>query len=234
MKLPKKIEPDNIKDSIVEVKFLSTLPYEIYLGRIHDAIGKSYEYINRGDSSQIQKLMASNAGLALFYNDRVKFEVIPGAIVFNCIENYISWEMYFPEIKSILTNIHKAKFIDYYTRVGIRYISEYPEKDIREITNLAFSFGMPNVKSENYFFRTEYNKEKHRVILNLSSKIPKLIKESEINNISTIDIDVINDNLKVDSIDSVFDIINNAHTEQKISYFSLLKEEFLNSLKPKY
>ena len=244
MKLPVKVDQDRIKDSIIEVKFTSPLPYEIYLGQIYQSLDETYKYTNRPASGQKniqlpvdgprELKLSFGAPLSLFFNEKIKFEIQPGSIIFNCIDKYITWDLYLPEIKKVLNQIQTSKCIVSFNRVGLRYISEYPETDIKSITKFSFSFGMPEVHSDNYSFRSEYKNEDFRVILNLSSKIPTVNADLLNKTISSIDIDVISDNFEIVALSSLFEIIEQVHTMEKITFFNLLQEDFLKSLNPKY
>ncbi len=244
MKLPRKIDPDRIKDSIVEVKFTSQLPYEIYLGQIYQSLDETYKYTNRPTLGQKniqlpvdfprELKLTFGAPLSLFFNDKIKFEIQPGSIVFNCIENYINWDIYFPEIVKVLNQIHTSNCIVSYNRIGLRYISEYSEIDLTSITKFSFSFGMPDISSENYSFRSEYKEDNFRVILNLSNKIPVLNEDSQKKTVSSIDIDVISENFEINDLASLFAIIDKVHTIEKTTFFKLLQENFLKSLNPIY
>jgi uncharacterized protein (TIGR04255 family) len=244
MKLPRKIDPDRIKDSILEVRFNSNLPYEIYLGQIYNSLDETYTYTNRPpigqkniqlptDSSRELKL-TFGAPVSLFFNDKIKFEIQQGSVIFNCVDKYITWEIYFPEVLKVLNQIFSSKCITSFNRVGVRYISEYPDTDIKSITKFDFSFGMPDILSDNYSFRSEYVKDNCRVILNLSSKIPSLNTDVVRKTISIIDIDVIKDNLEILDLESIVEIIDSCHNLEKVTFFKLLKEDFLLSLNPKY
>lgn len=244
MKLPRKIDPDRIKDSIVEVKFTSQLPYEIYLGQIYQSLDESYKYTNRPALGQKniqlpvdvprELKLTFGAPLSLFFNDKIKFEIQNGSIIFNCIDKYITWELYFPEITNVLNQIYTSKCISSFNRVGLRYISEYPETDIKSITKFTFSFGMPEVSSDNYSFRSEYKKDNFRVILNLTSKIPALNADSTKRTISSIDIDVISETFEIIELASLFDLMDKLHNLEKVTFFNLLQEDFLMSLNPQY
>jgi uncharacterized protein (TIGR04255 family) len=228
MKLPTKIDPDQIKDSIVEIRFTSELPYEIYIGLIFHSLDNTYQYIN-------SPLKLPFAGItSLFSNNQIQFEIQPGAIIFNCIGQYISWDNYKPEIYKVLQQVNEAKVIKNYNRVGIRYISEYPDKDIKEITNFSFSFGMPNVLSEKYLFQSEYTNEGYKIIINLSSKIPFDSALNTHSTISSIDIDVIKDNIDIQIIEELIKVVDDVHLKEKETFFKLLTDNFLSSLNPKY
>jgi uncharacterized protein (TIGR04255 family) len=244
MKLPRKIDPDRIKDSIVEVKFTSNLPYEIYLGQVYQSLDDTFKYTNRPALGQknfqlpaeVPRELKLTFGtpIALFFNDKIKFEIQNGSIIFNCIDKYITWDLYFPEIMNVLNQIYNSKCIVSFNRIGLRYISEYSETDIKSITKFSFSFGMPEISSDNYSFRSEYKKDNFRVILNLSSKIPTLDVDSSKKTISSIDIDVISDNFEILDLDSLFNLIDKVHNIEKSTFFNLLQEDFLKSLNPQY
>lgn len=244
MKLPKKIEPDRIVDSIIEVKFTSDFPYEIYLGQIYQCIDNTYNYTNRpafgnqnihipNDLPRELKLSIGPA-VSLFYNDKIKFEIQPGSVIFNCLDKYITWELYFPEIVKVIQQIHSSKCILSYNRIGLRYISEYPETDIKLITKFNFSFGMPDVYSDSFSFRTEYKKDNYRIIMNLSSKIPAVNAELPRRTISLIDIDVISENFEMVDLSALSNLIDEVHTVEKETFFSLLQDDFISSLNPEF
>jgi len=243
MKLPRKINPDRINDSIVEVKFTSNMPYEIYLGLIYKSLDNTYKYTNRPNGQKKIALpldvpseikFSFGNTLSLFFNDKIKFEIRPGSIIFNCIDKYITWELYQPEIQRVLEQISHSDVIQSFNRAGIRYISEYPDTEINEITKFSFSFGMPDVSSDSYSFRSVYKKADCRIIINLSSKIPMIGEPTLKKSISAIDIDIIKENFETDKLGMLFDIIEEIHTLEKVTFFNLLSEDFLNSLNPKY
>lgn len=243
MKLPKIINPDRIKDSIVEVKFLSEFPFEVCIGLIFQSLDDSYKYTNRptfGQKNNSQTDGASEIKLefgfpqSIFFNDKIKIEIQPNSIIFNCIDKYLTWGLYKPEITRVLDQIFKSNVITSFNRVGVRYISEYPDRDIKEITKFDFSFGMPDVLSDNYAFRSEYKKSDCRIIINLKGKYPMLNNDSTKKIISSIDVDVIKESLSVNNLTNLYDVIEELHTMEKTTFFSLLKEEFLTSLNPKY
>lgn len=244
MKLPRKIDPDRIKDSIVEVKFTTDLPYEIYLGQFYQSLDNSYYYTNRPPLHQkniqlpvdeLRELkLTFGTQLSLFYNGSIKFEIQPGSIIFNCVDKYITWDLYFPEITKVLGQVYSSKCIKSFNRVGMRYISEYPETDIKSLTKFNFSFGMPEVLSDNYSFRSEYKKDNLRVRMNLSSRIPSMNLDLQRKTISSIDIDVITGDFEIHSLDELFKLIDKVHSIEKITFFNLLQEDFLKSLNPIY
>jgi uncharacterized protein (TIGR04255 family) len=249
MHLPKKITPDNIKEAVIEVKYFSKLPFEVLVGLFFDALDNTYTYTNRPlQSPLITPTLQPNAGqeitfkignLSLFYNSKISIQVTPNGFVFTCLNQYIGWDDYFPEIQKALKQIETSNQVAKWTRVGVRYISEYEKTDLKDRIKFNFSFGLPQVQSETTAFRGEFNYNNSRVILNLNNRVPVITqkqssKQPEIVLTSIIDIDVIRDNLEISNLDELLKVIETNHIYEKEVYFGMLTDEFLNSLNPQY
>ncbi len=249
MQLPRKINPDNIRESVVEVRYHSKLSFEILVGVFFKEIEDSFTYTNRpiqppafsqgGGANSGQELTIKIGNANLFYNDKISIQVSPNTFVFTCLEHYIGWNVYEPEITKALKMFEKTEQIIKWTRVGIRYISEYPNKDLKECFKFNFSFGIPEVKSETTSFRTEFSYEDSKVILNLNNKV-NVIKQNvnsklvEITPMSLVDIDVISDNLEITNLTDLLNLISENHNKEKELYFRMMTSEFLTSLNPQY
>lgn len=81
-------------------------------------------------------------GHSLFYTDKIKIQIQPNSIIFNCLNEYIGWNLYKIEIEKVLEQVSKSSVIEKFVRIGIRYISEYPNIDLQECVKFSFSFGM--------------------------------------------------------------------------------------------
>lgn len=242
MKIPKSIAPDRIKDAIIEIHFESDYPTEVNLGVFFGALKDDYKYANKPIGTQQitsnsisfnKEFTLSLGGISLFYNDKIKFQINNNSIAFNCLGDYILWDNYFVEIKKVLTKIASTKIVKTFKRVGVRYISEYKDIDLRDSINFNFSFGFPDVVSNSYSFTSEFDLKEHKVVLNLNNNVPLVINE-KVTPTSVIDVDIIKMNLNVDDYKELFTIINKAHTLEKEVFFKLIREEFLVSLNPKY
>lgn len=244
MKLPIKISPDHIKQSIVEISYESDIPYEILLGIIFQSLDKSYNYTSYPLQSNevLKNEIYLNIGVQnLFFTSKIKFQIYPHSILFNCVESYIGWDEYKAEIVRALEQISIIKEINKFTRVGIRYISEYPEIEITKCTKFDFTFGIPEIKSDTYSFRSEFLWEDINVVLNLQHLVPKrTVANSQNENvivvkpISTIDINVISEGLQIDNLDDLLKVIERNHSKEKEVFFNLLNTEYLASLTPVY
>lgn len=226
MEIPKKISPDRIKESFVEVRYESQIPFSALVGIFYSHLDSTYTYTNRGDGA---------APVFMFYNEKIKIELNAGIIVFNCLNEYLSWPVYKYEIEKALIQLTKNDVIDKYFRIGIRYVSEYPNMDIQELCKFNFSFGLPDIKSDTVLFRSDFKFEGYRAILNLVHMLPHVINddEQEIVPITKIDIDIIDDN-DSKTLEEILIRMDNIHNKEKELFFSLLKDDFLKTLNPVY
>lgn len=235
MELPKKITPDNIKNAIVEFSVSYNTAYEVVLGLVLNKVmkDKSYNYARTHNvPSEMQQLVSRNY---LFYNDKIKFQFSPQAININCLNSYISWREYLPQIKKILSLIVSIGEGIKINRLGLRYVSEYENKDLKESLKFNFTFGFPEISSNHYSFNTEFEYKKAIVILTIRNQMPSRIS-NEIKNLSHIDIDVIKKDLDINFSDKnlIIQNLEQSHSYEKEIFFGIVKNDFLKTLKPEY
>lgn len=245
MKIPRKITPDRISDSIVEIRYTANVPFEAVVGIFYQAAKDIFKYTNRPlgkqpfpISSQISlphELKLSLGGLSLFHNEKIKVQLQPNSIIFNCVGDYVGWENYKIEIEKALRLFSDNIDIDSYTRIGIRYISEYPNYDLVNCVKFEFTFGMPEIKSDTYSFRSEFKWEDFRVIMNLNNKLLVIRDHGKSPSpTSIIDIDVIDDNVAAANLDVILTKLEKVHLKEKEVFFNILNDKFLESLNPEY
>jgi len=176
---------------------------------------------------------------SILYNQKILIKILPNSFAFGCINQYVGWEHYVPEITRALDLINSTNVVNQWNRVGIRYITHYPNKDIRDCTKFKYSFGLPDIKSEAVSFSSQFGYKNSQVVINLHNQVPimSLTKDGtgmEQIPTSIIDIDVIRTASGVKSIEELLSIINELHNHEKELYFEMLTQEFLESLHPEY
>ena len=249
MKIPKQISPDRIKDSIVEIRYSSKLPFEVAIGLFYKSLDDSYTYTNRPiGKQQIPTLFPSNlpqeltlsfGNQSLFFNDKIKIQLQPNSIVFNCLNDYVGWDNYKIEIEKVLVQLASVNVIDSFSRIGVRYISEYQNINLKDCVKFSFTFGMPDIQSDTYSFHSEFMFSNLKVLLNLNHKLPVVKSKNSttqlsIVQLSVIDIDVIMENVNETDIEKFIKQIEVVHQKEKEVFFSLLKDDFLKTLNPVY
>lgn len=253
VKIPNKITPDSIKDSFVEYQYITNLPFNIIIGIIFNALDDTFTYTNGENNRNIEKLndFQGNEKAHIFYNKNIHVRLYPNRLLFNCNENYIGWDSYIHEIENVLKQISNTQIVEAYSRIGIRYISEYPNQDLKNCTKLNYKFNcIDNVNSKTYNFSTNFLYNDCIVNINLHNNYAK-ISRKHIGNIdvhqainesisipaepvSVIDIDVIKSDLKETDLLNLINITSKYHLFHKEIFFSLLDDDFLQTLNPEY
>jgi uncharacterized protein (TIGR04255 family) len=237
MKHPVKISPDHLKETIVEIRYTSKVPFEVAIGLFFSKLDDSYTYSGLGsklpsDMENINKITFRLEPGCIFYNDFIRVECLKNKFIFNATNisedgpDYPGWSIYSQEITKILSNFESADVIQTYKWVGLRYISEYPDMNLQDISYFSQSTTVPDgLRPTNFQSRQEYLKGNCRIILGLN--------QSETNGkvVSLIDIDVIKDLINTKSLADLIDILNTNHDLQKDVFFTLLNKTYFSTLK---
>jgi len=243
MKVPSKITPDRIRDSIVQVFFQSGIPFEPLIGIIYSALTKAgWKYANRPNQSQLQKgliIEFASTQQHFFIKDQIRLELFSNqSIAFNCNNNYIGWDSYSKYIREVFDALYAAGHFKNFSRVGIRYISEFSNIDILEKIN--FKVSSPDVEGtiSNSSYRFTFQEKDVLKTINIASKLPVNALLAEANEpvkfVSLIDVDIVQANLNCQKIDELFSTIDSLHIVEKKIFFGMLSDEYLQTLNPEY
>ena len=162
-------------------------------------------------------------------NEKFVLQIGPEVIAISAFPNYVGWEDFSNKIFDILDKIKDVGIINTIERIGLRYINFF-EGNIVNSINFDISINNKNIAYKNTVLRTEIEHD-----ANFSSTIQ--IANSAINRDkigSIIDIDTFCSKNLVDFFSNKIEIINKAHANEKELFFSLLKTDFLQTLKPTY
>jgi uncharacterized protein (TIGR04255 family) len=247
MRLPKKITPDRIRESIVQIFITSEIPPAPLVGYVYEVLSEmGFAYSNKPPRQPRDQASTANPNLVdllitqhLYFNEEIKIQLHEnGSLIFNCFNSYIGWEKYQGYIQKIVNNLYSKKIVQGFHRVGIRYISEFPNTDIFENLNFTIALSGLNKPINKGKFRMEWIDAPYRIVLNLVSnqQIQPIIEKggTKVDFVSLTDIDVIHDLFRTISVSEVFKIIDEVHLKEKEIFFGLLKQEFLETLKPIY
>ena len=250
MPLPKKISPERIRDAVVQLYFHADIPFEPLIGYLYAALlDAGFSYTNRpvrpnhflqpGTQALPNTFDIVVAPQYFFFNDHIRVQVQDeGSLIFNCMNTYPGWAVYFGQIQQVLRLLLERKIIRNFHRVGLRYLSEFPNIDILENVNFKVELKGLDEPMVSGNFRVEWAREPLRFIVNLASKLPieplVVPMEGKTNFTSLIDIDVIHQNFVEDNPENLFSLIDQVHQNEKEQFFQLLKPEFLETLNPEY
>lgn len=237
-KLPKKITPNRLKDSVVEVRYYSKFNLDILLGVFYNKLADHFQVekpqVAKGPEEQLKGLNLK----PIFYNDVIKISFKDNSIIFNILSDYPGWDEYFSQVRNALSLILEIEQIEYFNRVGVRYISQYEDLDLLNLVKFHLDYGIPEVKSDSFIFRTEFNYKEVSVLLSILNRITmdRMTEKGqwESQRVSQIDVDAIQDGFEIVEQEKLLAVIEHGHQVQKEIFFKNLKKDFLESLNPEY
>ena len=245
MKIPKRINPDNLKNTIVQVLFNPGIPPELVLGTFYHNFLDSFNFVASTPKRQELKISGKDGvflesleqGYFLDKSEKVKADVSANGIIFNTYKQYIGWENYFPIINSTIPKLFEIHLIENVSRIGIRYISQFNNVNLPENLNMELSINLSNqnIDLKATQVKTEFVDNNFKVLLTLHNNISQSKdKEQNDSNTSIIDVDVIQFFDGLNDPKAILEAIEKGHQKQKITFFSLLRPEFLKTLNPEY
>lgn len=232
--LPKSIEPCPIIDAIFEIRFSSDIHPDAVFGLIHNALKKNFSKTENLPITQIPETIRSNDPNLIYKpyyrmsNDRLVVQIGPSVLSISSFPKYLGWNKFSQEIFKIIDETKVLGIYGKVLRIGIRYINFF-NLDVYSKIDLDIRMNGKPLGHSKTVFRSEIQVESFFSTLQISN-------DSYHNNShgSLIDIDV----YKNHNLDYFFndyqDIINLGHREEKKIFFSLLKQEFVESLNPNY
>lgn len=228
--IPKRITPDRLTDTIVEIEITSKFNKAMIESLMLEAIGHYQD-------SEFVKYEISN-GEYLYANDTFRFCVTNNAISFNIVGGYPGWITYFCFIKRALQGLrHFENFVSF-KKVRVNYISNFPEISVFDIwdgTPIILHNIPPHLERsfELKFGIYEKNTKKKiaRADINLRDNLH--LKDSD-SNYSQIDIALESDDIKSKNVEDALEVLDIIHNEQKKAFYRLLSEDFINKLNPEW
>lgn len=222
--IPSKITPDRITNSVVDVHYRTAIPFVPSIGYLHSIIvSNGFEYIDPLAEQENQNLHSLQH---FFINTAVgvKIQIMPNQILFNCIDRYIGWSSYSKVIYTILENLYSTGIIRNVECINLRYISVLPEHEIYKKLNLKFDCPIHDDDNDvqSLSFERMFEHKNIRLIISQESQN------------SSIDVAVMQDDLDISTTDDTKSKMEELHMLEKALFFSLLTDEYLESLNPQY
>lgn len=235
----KKLETDNLRDAIVEVRYESNFDFSIMKGLLYDAFKEEGNLLNNIYPVSIQisgqpEIQFPRSESLDFVKGQVRFSFSAGRIHFNIVGEYPGWDVYFPVVKSVLDRLTELKLLTGVTQIGLRYISDHKGKTIAEISNVIVVF--PNaeqaIRQQSHRFEVQSDKDVTTVILT-DTLVPG--KGGEPLKQAVVDIDVIHhfspSSMKLSECISV---MQELHLQEKAFFVKIMDSNYLATLKPEF
>lgn len=165
-------------------------------------------------------------------DDDFLMQIGPRVISFVNVNVYIGWDKFYARIKKFILSIKQFESQMKFKRIGLRYVNFF-EFDIFKRITLSVLMNGSTLTSNHLSLKAVLTAGEYQTNLNLINNV-NMVKNGRQLNGSVVDIDTY---LAKDSIDIYAkpdELIENAHTEEKILFFNLLNDDLIRELKPEY
>jgi uncharacterized protein (TIGR04255 family) len=237
MRLPKSISPCPIKDAIVEMRFETKVPADAVLGLVYGDLAKQFgepkplPVLELPPEIRAGQKNLTSAPHYRFSNGKTVVNLGPKVAAVGMVGEYPGWETHSVQITSVLKTIYEKGFITKVTRFGLRYINFF-KFDIYPQLSLQISADDRSLIGEDTLFKTTLSSKTCKCGLKIQKGVVLASRPTERG--SVIDIDMFKTDLTGDFNSDFNSFLENAHTEEKEHFFSLLRPEFLAKHNPVY
>lgn len=236
MKLPNKIEPCPIVDALFEIRFSSNLPPNAVFGVVYNSIKDRYpetedlpilqipEPIRRVDNSfRFKPLYKAQ-------NDDFVVQVGPDVLTISSYPKYIGWDKYHKELLNFFSTLNSLKITTELYRIGYHVVNFFEENIFRNL-KIKISIADNEIEYSETNFKTSFYDDNNQIRTILQVANNSRFKEKPG---SIIDIDSFTQFKLDDFFENTEKILTDLHEQEKMAFFSLLKEDFLETLSPEY
>ncbi len=241
MRLPKRIALCPIIDSVVELRFDSAIQPDAIFGIIFSAVKTEYPQFQRLPVADVPEPLRNhdpNLKFSPHYqgvSSSFVLRIGPRVVSLSNVGEYVGWDKFLLKLKDILDKLNKVEIVSKFTRIGIRYI-DFFENDIFD--NVTFT--MPDIivdkkplPSKQRIYRSVVEYGKFLTNIQIANNSQATIQGAQKTG-SVLDSDTFFESTAGFSFSGLFELIDECHSREKELFFSLLKQEFIDTLNPEY
>lgn len=233
-KLPKVLEICPIVDSTVEIRFKTKIHQNAVFGLIYSELRSEFKSIENLPILQVpEPIRMSDPKLRYkplykISNEEFVVQIGPDVVSIGSFPKYVGWRKFSNKILSIFEKIEEMKIISEVERLGMRYINFFDHNIFNKI-KLGINLAENKIVDQKSVFRTQVQAGKFICTVQISN-------DALSNNVrgSIIDIDCFKTKGLQDFFKHKKELLNEGHLKEKELFFSLLLDDFLKELKPKY
>jgi uncharacterized protein (TIGR04255 family) len=239
MKLPKSISPNAIAQVIVAVFFDSVVPDDAVFGLLYQALKNDFPRMTAlplaampAEARRIDPQLAHQP-THMLEGELLNVSFGSNSVSVASMKEYPGWQTLQPRMRNTLALINAAGIIGKPRRFGLRYISFF-EGDILPKLTLSFTINGQPVVGNGTHFKTILREKDCQMLLQVIKDMMLVGPPAKTGSI--VDIDTfMTEPTAEDGLDLALDrFLEDGHTVQKRLFFSLLKQDFLDTLHPIY
>jgi uncharacterized protein (TIGR04255 family) len=239
-KMPVSIEKSPILEAIFEIRFEPNIPGDAVFGLVYNAFKEEFTKAAPLPILQFpEQLRSTDPNLKFmphYRMDKENFIIQIGPNVFNLANTkpYCGWSNFSQKIEYCYGRLSKIGIMSNHISTAIRYINVFEESNIFEKMNMEIQLAGKVVGQEHIDFSTiiphDNDKAKSRLKITTFANIHLHDEKKDIIG-SIIDIDTV---FTMTDPSEFKESIQYVHEEQKKLFFGSLKQDFIESLSPKY
>lgn len=238
MKRLTSINPCPIVEAVVELRFVPNYPSDAIFGVIFQAFKTEFPGQRNLPILQLPEVVRNNDVNLIYkphhqlFNKDFILQIGPKTISLVCNYKETKWGEYSQKLKETFERIKKLDVIIKPERIGIRYINFFPHEMLNNL-NLSITVNQAALNAEEINLRYTINTGNFLSTLNFFNKA-EILKDGKMAKGSVLDIDTFSQELQGDFLAKIDSHLEDAHTEEKKLFCTLLKPEFLATLNPVY
>lgn len=241
--IPRKVQSDHLLETIVEVRFESSLSSELWLGLLMPYMQKAgFKFvptpkvtIQFGTDKELKFDVSKDDTVGgLFIKDDIRVVVQNKVVSFNCnLGKYVGWEQYSSVIKDVLGFALNSNVAESFNRTSLRYISQY--KNFPLLDHIKGSINIENNLGLNkQELKLSSVDASRKVYVTLSNNIERKDNSGNKYLASLFDVNIFDNVQKTSDLSIIILSLEEIHQKEKEIFFGLIDDELLKILKPEY
>lgn len=241
--IPKQLKNCPIIESVAEVRFSTNIDRTAVYGVLYNALKANFEKTIPLDILQIPEQIRDadpNLKYKPYYKIKhnadpcILIQIGPDVITINNVPTYSGWDAFSKKIFEVLETVFRTEIIGSIDRIALRYINFFEGSNIFQGgTNLSIKLMQDEIPYIQTQLKTEFVEDSFRSNVTIINHAISSAKGSKMYG-SVIDIDTYRMMALENAVRDIKSILNELHTYEKRTFFSLLSQEFLKSLNPVY
>lgn len=240
MKLPRRIHPDPIVDSVVEIRFDAHIDRNAVFGVLYFALRDQFPNVEALPVLQIPEMvreadpMFAHRPQYRISNSDYQIQIGSNVLTIGILTAYPGWEVFSGVILNIYNTLSRLEVIGTVRRLGIRYISFF-EGNIFD--NLNLQLCVPGYEKGGFPTTCRFELPNGDFINTLSLANHTTLQRGSTGVTMTgsiVDIDISLTGEISNFFEQMSGLLNQAHQLEKELFYSLLTEDFLARLNPEY
>lgn len=217
-----KLTPDPISFSVVEIKFSSKIPVDVFLGMIYMKIKDKYPTLHKHKENKNNKIYPKYA----LIDESFAINIGSNIISFTSINGYLGWYEIFSRIKDVYNKINDLDIFDKLTRIGLRYVNFFEDiTDISQHVKLGLNYDFDTPPPITNQITSSFLVEDDIIC---TANIQNNVMEKKKNG-SIVDIDCSFNKVIDYNLEKLFSYIEKCHNVEKDYFVKIVDKDFLNS-----